>query len=459
MSMADRLTAAGMSASESRRKAIRIEQLMLELARMGSGTSTQTGTLAFWVPGRIEVLGKHTDYGGGRSLLCAVERGICVVARTRANAATSDSGDESVLHVRVRDSDWKETAEFELAPDVAAEPGRWSNYPITVARRIAMNFSGPMRGADIVFASDLPHAAGVSSSSALVVAIFLALSAINDLPNRPEYRDNIHSPEDLGEYLGSVENGLDFKSLHGHAGVGTFGGSEDQTAILCARPNMVVQYSFRPVKFERAIGLPDGYSFVIGTSGVLAEKTGAALEDYNRVSRRLSVGLEFWQQATGRTETSMGAAIASSPEAAAKIRDVLGGVTGADYPAASLVQRFDQFNTETNRIIPAAGDALARQDLAAFGDLVSESQRGAEHALGNQIPETIALVRQARALGAVAASAFGAGFGGSVWALVESASVATFIPEWTAAYTRDFPDSARHSEFFSTLAGPAAMQL
>jgi galactokinase len=459
MSMADRLTSAGMSAAESQRKAARIEQLALELVRMGASDDAHTDVLAFWVPGRIEVLGKHTDYGGGRSLLCAVERGICVVARAREDAALSGHAGESVPHVRVCDSDWKETAEFELAPDVAATPGKWSNYPITVARRIAMNFSGPMRGADIVFASDLPHAAGVSSSSALVVAIFLALSAINNLPDRTEYRDNIHSPEDLGEYLGSVENGLDFKALRGHAGVGTFGGSEDQTAILCARPNMVVQYSFRPVRFERAIALPAGYSFVIATSGVLAEKTGAALEDYNRVSRRLSVGLEHWRRATGRGDISMGQAIASSPDAAATIRDVLSRVEGADYSVESLVNRFDQFNAETNRIIPAAGDALARQDLATFGNLVSESQHGAEGALGNQIPETVALVRQARELGAVAASAFGAGFGGSVWALVESSSVETFIHEWTATYTMAFPDSARHSEFFSTLAGPPAIQL
>lgn len=448
-----------MSPAETTRKAQRVEELTRELAQMRGAAADDTDILAFWVPGRIEVLGKHTDYGGGRSLLCAVERGVCVVAHARdVDPMPARNGKPAEL-VRVRDANSGETVEFELSPDVAPMPGRWSNYPITVARRVAMNFALPMRGADIVFASDLPPAAGVSSSSALVVAIFLALSGVNDLPDRPEYRANIHSSEDLGGYLGCVENGLDFKSLYGRLGVGTFGGSEDQTAILCSRPNSLVQYSFCPVMFERAISLPTSYRFVIAASGVAAEKTGAVLAHYNRVSTRLSVGLEVWRHATGRTDASMGEAITSSPDARERIREVLSTTTNSEYTSSSLVERFDQFYTEANEIIPAAGDALARGDLTAFGNLVAQSQDGAERGLGNQIPETVTLVRQAREFGAVAASAFGAGFGGSVWALVDSPSVETFRRKWSDAYTETFPEAARRSDFFSTVAGPPAVRL
>jgi len=435
-----------LSGEETERKVARVAQLSRYLETL-SGAAAQD-PLAFWVPGRIEVLGKHTDYGGGRSLLCATERGILVVARPRSDAL-----------VRVRDANSGDTADVELSPDVVSAPGHWSNYPITVARRVASNFSGTMRGADIVFASDLPFAAGVSSSSALVVAVFLALSDVNDLPDRPEYEANILTREDLAGYLGCMENGLDFKVLRGHAGVGTFGGSEDHTAILCARPNSLVQYSFCPVTFERAIAIPSGYRFVVGTSGVIAEKTGAALAHYNRVSRRLSVGLECWRKATGRSDVSMGAAAASSANAHVRIRSVLAGVVGNEYSAESLTERFDQFHAESNEIIPKAGEALTRGDLVKFGELVARSQRGAEQGLGNQIPETIELVRQARELGAVAASAFGAGFGGSVWALVDSSRVETFARRWSAAYSEAFPRSARSSEFFSTLAGPPATRL
>ncbi|MEO7102522.1 MAG: galactokinase family protein [Gemmatimonadaceae bacterium] len=447
-----------MSETEAQKKAARFAKLSKLLTGFeASDNKDEQNIHAFWVPGRIEVLGKHTDYGGGRSLLCAVERGICVVAAAQTDQSFP-SRRESPTLVRVTDAGSGTSCEFELRSDIAPAPGHWSNYPITVARRIALNFSGPMRGANIIFESDLPHAAGVSSSSALVVSIFLALSAVNDLPSRPEYRENIVSPEDLGGYLGCVENGLDFKALHGNVGVGTFGGSEDQTAILCSRPNTLVQYSFCPVKFERAIQLPAGCCFVIASSGVTAAKTGAALERYNRVSRRLTAGLEAWRTATGRGDVSMGAAIASSPDARDLIREILSAVSDAGYSPQSLVERFDQFVAESNEIIPAAGDALERGELDEFGRLVALSQRGAERALENQIPETLLLVAQATGLGAIATSAFGAGFGGSVWALINS-SPEDFRDQWKTQYTAAFPGRASQAEFFVTRAGPAALQL
>jgi galactokinase len=441
-----------MSIGESEIKARRIEQLTRDLVQMSGDTHIDV-SFAFWIPGRIEVLGKHTDYGGGRSLLCAVERGICMVVRPHDMTAMS------APRIRVLDAGSGETAEIDISPDVASRPGSWFNYPVTVARRIAINFAGPMRGADIVFASDLPLAAGVSSSSALIVAIFLALSAVNDLPARSEYSANIHTTEDLAGYLGCIENGLDFKSLRGHAGVGTFGGSQDQTAILCSRPGSLVQYSFCPVIFERTIPLSDRYTFVIAASGVLAEKTGSALEHYNRVSRRLSAGLECWNRTTNRSDISMGAAIASSPDARERIRTVLQSATSSNRMPESLLERFDQFDAEANEIIPAAADALTRGDMIAFGELVQQSQAGAERWLHNQVPETMELVRTARDMGALASSAFGAGFGGSVWALVNSSSAQSFLQRWADSYCEKFPDPASRSDFFITLAGPAATML
>ena len=423
-----------------------------ELAALGT-RSDEEAPIAFWVPGRIEVLGKHTDYGGGRSLLCAVERGICALVRPRDWAAPNEQ------LVRIRDAKSGVAAEFDLSADTPPAPGTWSNYPITVARRIAANFGAPLRGADMVFWSDIPHAAGVSSSSALVVTVFLALGAVNALASRPGYRAAIRSSDELAGYLGAVENGLDFGSLRGSHGVGTFGGSEDHTAILSARPGSIVQYSFCPVAFEREVPLPPGVTFVVGSSGVHAEKTGAALHRYNDVSRRLSAALECWRRATGRHDASMGAALASAPDARARMVAALGTERHADFPPASLIERVVQFDTESNDIIPSAADALARGDLAAFGIEVARSQAGAERALHNQIPETIALVRRARSLGAFAASAFGAGFGGSVWALVERARADDFRDQWAQAYRAQFPGAASHAEFFVTAAGPAATRL
>ena len=152
----------------------------------------------------------------------------------------------------------------------------------------------------------------------------------------------------------------------------------------------------------------------------------------------------------------MGAAITSSASAHELIRSVLAASTNVDYPAESLTERFDQFYAESSEIIPAAADALSRGDLVEFGEQVARSQQGAERGLRNQIPETIALVREARELGAVAASAFGAGFGGSVWAMVDSSTVETFRRNWADSYSKAFPESAHRSVFFVTGAGPPA---
>ena len=441
----ERLALAGVSEAEVARKS--------RLFARASAALGRRQTLRLWVPGRIEFLGKHTDYAGGRSLVCTVERGLAVVAAPRDDRT-----------VRLTDAITSEHVEIELSPNLTPAEGSWTNYAITVARRIARNFPGPLRGADIAFASDLPPAAGLSSSSALVIATFLAISDLNAIIAHEEYRRTVHNAEDLAGYLGAVENGAAFGALAGDRGVGTFSGSQDHTAILCSRAGALVQYAFAPVRFERAVPLPEGHVFVIGASGVLAEKTGAALDLYNNQARRVYALLARWRAATGRTDETLADALASSDDALDRLRTIVRNPMVAPsmpdgFEAVDLVSRLDQFATESREIIPAAGDALERGDLAALGELVDRSQRGAELLLGNQVPETFHLARSARSLGAVAASAFGAGFGGSVWALVREADAQNFMRCWQENYEARFPEPAARASFFVTAAGPAAMRL
>ena len=401
------------------------------------------GARRYWVPGRIEVLGKHTDYAGGRSLLCAVERGFALAAAPRSDAL-----------VRIHDLRRDERIEFDFDAALVPTAGRWANYPMTVARRLARNFGGPpsaWKGADIALTSDLPSASGLSSSSALVTAIFLALSDVNDLPAREQYAHEIRRPEDVAGYLGCIENGYSFGALLGDTGVGTFGGSEDHTAILYAKPNALVQYSFCPVRFEREIPLPADHVFVVAFSGVAAEKTGDALERYNALSRAATAVLDLWRRASGRSDPSLGAAIAAVPDAPARIRLMLQEI--------ALRDRFEQFLEESTEIIPTAAAALARGDMERFGKIVDYSMDLATRLLGNQIPETVFLARAARDFGAAAASAFGAGFGGSVWALLPDAAAGDFMARWTEAYAVRFPEAAKRAEFFLTRAGSAALKL
>lgn len=441
--LSDRLTAAGLSRSAARAKA-----RLFASAAAALPVGNTADRRAFFVPGRVEVLGKHTDYAGGRSMVAAVERGFCIVAAPRDDAL-----------ITVVDADARQRISFALHPPPTPRAGHWSNYPMTVARRVAVNFPEARRGADVVLAGDLPPAAGMSSSSSLIVAVFLVLADANQLPAQRRYRDHVGSTTDLAGYLGAVENGRSFGSLEGDCGVGTFGGSEDHTAILCAEPNHVSQYTYCPVRFDRSMRVPSGHTFAIGSSGVVAEKTGAARQQYNRASRMAVAVAQLWCRATGRDDPHLAAAFASSPDAVDRLREIVARAEGGEFAPAALSDRLEHFVVENEQIIPAAGDALDKEDLGEFGRLVDASQQAAEQLLGNQVPETVYLAASARERGAVAASAFGAGFGGSVWAMVETSRAETFLTGWAKAYRNRFPQHAPSSQFFLTGAGPAAFQL
>ena len=403
---------------------------------------------SWFVPGRIEVLGKHTDYAGGRSLLCAAELGFCIVARHRSDD-----------HVCVRAAETGEHVSYRLDPAIAPRMGHWSNYPATVVRRFARNFPAARRGADLVFASDLPPAAGMASSSAFMIAVFLALAGVNDLSASETFRASIDDRFAFAGYLATIENGRTFRALAGDRGVGTSGGSEDHTAILCCRAGFLSRYVFGPVRFEEDVALPPEWTFVVASSGVVAEKTGDARVAYNRASQLAGDVLAAWNGATGRQDPTLEAAVTSDPGARQQLIAILRQDATGAWPADVLVARAEQFCLESLDLIPAASAALGRGDLDRFGDFVDESQRAAERWLGNQVPETVFLAASARACGAVAASAFGAGFGGSVWALVSRAEADVFRERWQTRYVTAFPMRAARAAFVTTRPGPAAFAL
>jgi galactokinase len=399
--------------------------------------------LRLYVPGRIEFLGKHTDYAGGRSLVGAIERGICFAARPRSDG-----------RIVAHDALLGLTGAFDF--DAAIEPhhGAWAAYPMVAARRIARNFPGVLTGADIHFASDLSPAAGMSTSSALITGCFQLLAALNHLPDHPSYQANLGSRESLAEYLGAVENGSSCRGLAGDGGVGTFGGSQDHAAILLSEPGKLLQVGFHPVRREAEIPFPADLALVIGVSGVVADKTGTANAPYNRIARATQRILGHWNRATGRTDPTLMAAVTSRPQGHQDLREILEAADDSEFDHATLLARLEQVVMESTVLIPDAADALRRQDLPALGATVDISQTLAERMLGNQVPETVALARRARELGARAASAFGAGFGGSVYAVMPRGEAGTFMARWADDYRDRSPTRRESSRFFQTRLGP-----
>lgn len=388
--------------------------------------------MEIFIPGRIEFLGKHTDYCGGRSIVCAIDRGF---------RAAIEKRDDRTLEVESLDTG--HTVSFELNGGQRPAAGHWGNYAFETARRLTRNFPEAMtRGATIRFTSDLPKAAGLSSSSAMMIMVFAALASVNGLNRTDAFRQVLSGGAELAEYLGCIENGSGFRSLVGAEGVGTFGGSQDHAAIVLGRRDMLSMFSFAPLRPEAEFAFPAEMSFVVAASGVIAEKTGDARERYNRVSRMVR---ELTASFGG--ETSLRGLIDEHGIDAVRAA-AGGGISG--FSAAEMVNRIDQFYAENYEMIPAVARHLAEGSFGRIGELIDRSQKNAEQLLGNQVPETVFLQAAAREIGAVAASAFGAGFGGSVYALVPTRDADRFCCEWRRHYLEQYPEHTAASDFFVT---------
>lgn len=368
------------------------------------------------VPGRLEVLGKHTDYAGGRVLVCAVERGLTV------HGAPGKEG------VRARSAAFPgQDVVLRAGEDPRLPPGHWGRYVQTVIDRLTLNF-GRVAPAELEFSHDLPPASGMSSSSALLSATALTLADLSGLPETELWRRHCPDRLALAGYLAAIENGGRYGDLDGWPGVGTSGGSLDHTGMLASETGQISYVQFDPTTVLDRVPMPSGWVFVVAMSGVLAEKTGAARDLYNRGPETLKAFLGKWNGHTGRCDTSLQQALETvGGEALIAVAD-----DGYEH------RRVRQFVQESGEYVPRAHEALRAGDVDTFGAIVDASQREAVVGLENEIPETAALVALAHELGAVTASSFGAGFGGSVWSMVHSEDADGYAKAWLERYRQDF---------------------
>lgn len=337
-------------------------------------------------PGRVNLIGEHIDYLGLPVLPMALQREVSILLRPRDDGqVTLVNGNEAYA-----------PASFELGPGIEPDhAGAWSNYVKAPAEALARRFA-IWRGFDGVVTSDIPVAAGLSSSSALVNAVGLALAAINEVPT--EVRS-------LATLMAEAERY-----------VGTEGGGMDQAVSLGGRAGRAVRIDFHPLRL-RHVGVPDDWCFVVADTGRSAEKSGAAQNAYNARRReseealRIVTALAATSGATAVLCTSYSQLLAALDSHA--LLEMAGGAL-----EGNLLRRFRHAVGEAGRVAEAV-DRLAAADATGFGQLMDASHASLRTDLQVSCRELDELVTIAREGGAAGARLTGAGFGGCIVALAE----------------------------------------
>ena len=325
----------------------------------------------FRAPGRVNLMGDHTDYNDGFVLPVAIDRDCVIVARRR---------DDGVVRARSLDVEPADGV-VEIPADGSAEPASvepaWGRHVAAVVRELAERGRSPV-GIDAALSSTVPTGAGLASSAALEVACALALADAADfsLP-----------AEELARACQRAE----------HAATGVPCGIMDQLASLAGVAGHALLIDCRSLAVE-PVPLPPGVAIAVVHSGV--ERTLADSEYAERRAACEAIAVELSIPALRD----------------ARLEDV------ADRPLARHVVN------ENARVHRTAG-ALAARDVPALRALFAESHASLRDDYGVSTPEVDALVTALVAAGAIGARLTGAGFGGSVVALVERDEVARFSHE------------------------------
>lgn len=352
-------------------------------------------------PGRVNLIGEHIDYNGLPVLPMALQKEIRIALRPRE--------DERVVLHNIDPA--FEPVDFEIAPAIPRGPeGHWSNYVKAPANELARRFA-IWRGFEGVVESSVPPAAGLSSSSALVIAVGLALAHINEVSTEAR---------GLAEVMAAAERF-----------VGTEGGGMDQAISLGARARHAARISFDPLRL-RHVGVPDDWCFVVADTGKRAEKSGRVRVAYNLRRKECA---EAFRLVAGHVATAdITTKLATSYADLLGMIDVETLLDAADAVLDGVLgRRFRHVVTEAARVETAV-DALRAADVGRFGHLMDASHGSLRTDFGVSSTELDELVAIAREGGARGARLTGAGFGGSVVALADRWTVGGVLETLVSEY-------------------------
>lgn len=342
-------------------------------------------------PGRVNLIGEHTDYNDGYVLPMAISRAVWIAGRRRNDR-----------RIRLHSSDFGEMAERSLDDLERRGPAHWSDYFVGVMWALREIGANP-EGVEAVVLGDVPQGAGLSSSAAYEVSAGVLLNDLFSLALEQTA---------LVRLAQRAENGY----------VGVQCGIMDQFASGLGVAGSALQIDCRTLEY-RPVALPRNYVVAVADTGV----------------RRGLVGSEYNAR---RRECEMGVSI---------LREVMPGVRALrDVQVEDLERWKDRFPDTTyrrcehvvaeNRRVSQAVLALERGDVSAFGRFMNASHASLRDLYEVSCRALDIMVGVAGEIDGVAGSRMtGAGFGGCTVSLVHRDAAPEFVRRVPGEYCRRMP--------------------
>ncbi|KWW22595.1 MULTISPECIES: galactokinase [Peribacillus] len=350
--------------------------------------SRQDGEV-FFAPGRINLIGEHTDYNGGHVFPCAITIGTYAVSAKREDS-----------QIRFYSENFPEIGMicFDLFDLAYRKEGNWTNYPKGMIRYLKDAGHEIDSGLDILFNGNIPTGAGLSSSASIEMLTGVILREIFALDV---------SDLDLVLTGKKVENEF----------IGVNSGIMDQFAVQKGKEDMAILLDCVTLGYEMIPLVLDGYKIVIMNTNKRRE---LATSKYNERRSECEAALSELRQY--RNVNSLGELTLKEFE---KLEGYLSNET--------LRKRARHGISENERTVLAA-KALKANELKTFGELMNASHRSLRDDYEVTGIELDVLSEAAWEEGALGARMTGAGFGGCAIAIVESEKTESFIQSVSAKY-------------------------
>ena len=374
------------------------------------------GIRIFKSPGRVNLIGEHTDYNGGFVFPAALTMDTTVLARPRNDR-----------QINLIATDLKQMVRANLDELDKWKHLRWGNYQLGVADEL-QKAGYKLCGCDLMYDDKVPLGSGLSSSAAIEIATAVALVALGD-----SYH-GIKREIDMVDLAKIAQ-----KAEHNYIGVKC--GIMDQFASAMGKKNMAIFLDCRDLTWEMVPLVMKGYKLVIANTNI---KRSLGSEKYNERRSECEKGLEQLRHIFPDASYLRDISVDNFLTYQEKISD------------ETIRKRVAHVVYENERVIKAV-EALKKDRLEEFGELMNASHDSLRDLYEVTGVELDTLVEQARKVEGVLGSRMtGAGFGGCTVNLVREDKVQEFIERVGKAYNKVIGHDA---SFYITEAGDGGREI